>query len=234
MNSNTRRKFIRNTALGVFALSAGAFAIDKNRKQFNLAQLFKGGVRFTDVENLLVNDFPQIFNDVVLIKVNCKSQDNLHSSAAEDFLQNINQLKSKHGDLQINTTISKSFDVAHYNYQKYIQLLKIELKNMVEFVERNNLETTKEVNLFITSDIGRNNYFNELNEIEELSGLDHDGYGSDETFALFYSNSKKIKAGNFSDKIILQENLFSYFEQIIGNSNVSKLNSDKDIFEIMT
>jgi hypothetical protein len=57
-----------------------------------------------------------------------------------------------------------------------------------------------------------------LNEKEELSGLDHDGDGANETFALFYSSTKKIEKASFSNEIILQENLFNYFEQMIENT----------------
>jgi hypothetical protein len=51
-----------------------------------------------------------------------------------------------------------------------------------------------------------------------LSGLDHDGDGANETFALFYSSTKKIEKASFSKEIILQENLFNYFEQMIENT----------------
>ena len=231
MNSTSRRKFIRNTALGAVAMSAGSFAFAENRKYFNAAQLFKGGVRFADIENLLANDFPHIFKDIIFVKVKCKPQDNIHTSLENEFLKNIELLKVKHHNLKINTMFSKSFDVAHYNYQEYMGLLKVELKSIAEFIEKNNLDKTKLVNLFVTSDIGRNNYFNDLNEIQELSGLDHDGEGSDETFAMFYTNSRKIKTGNFSNTIVLQEDLFSYFEQLLGNFNST--DSNKNIFELM-
>ena len=225
MNLNTRRNFIRNTALGMFALSTGSFAVDNNTRNLNLAKLFKGGVRFVDVKKIMENCFPELLNKIVLVKVRCNANNHLHSIASAEFLQNVENLKSKHSDIKIDAAISKNFDVAHYNYQAYLQLLKIELNNVYELVLTSKSKNAKEVNLFITSDIGRNHCFNDLNEIEELSGLDHDGDGANETFALFYSSTKKIEIASFSKEIILQENLFNYFERMIVNTKYTQLNS---------
>lgn len=223
---NTRRKFIRNTALGLVALSAGNFIVESNKQYFNVAQLFAGGVRFCDVEKLLINDFPELYKDVVLIKVKCNLQENKHSIAELEFLEKVSYLNTKYNDLKINTLISDKFDVAHYNYQQYLEQLHAELKNLSEFINKNKSYKKQKVNLLVTSDIGRNNYFNDLNEIGELSGLDHDGEGANETFALFYSNSKKLTSDIFSNKIVLQENVFPCFENMI-------FKSEKDIFALM-
>lgn len=218
MNLNTRRNFIRTTALGVFALSTGSFSVDNNTKNLNLAKLFKGGVRFVDVKRIMESCFPELLNQTVLVKVRCNVNNHLHSIASAEFLQNVENLKSKHSGIKIDAMLSDNFDIAHYNYQAYMQLLKIELNNMYELVLKSKSKNAKEVNLFITSDIGRNHSFNDLNEVEELSGLDHDGDGANETFALFYSSTKKIEKASFSNEIILQENLFNYFEQMIENT----------------
>ena len=130
MNLNTRRNFIRTTALGVFALSTGSFAMENNTKNLNLAKLFKGGVRFLDVKRIIESCFPELLNQTVLVKVRCNVNNHLHSIASAEFLQNVENLKSKHSGIKIDTMISDSFDIAHYNYQAYMQLLKIELNNM--------------------------------------------------------------------------------------------------------
>jgi hypothetical protein len=232
MKKNTRRNFIRNSTFGLVALSSGVFAFADKKKRSNITQLFKGGVRYTDVKRIIEESFPIIHENCILVKVKCSRKNNTHSESAKEFIERSQQIKVQ-GSKVHDMFVTKSFDVAHYNYLEYMNLLRIELGSISTFIEKRNSSNEKEVNFFCTSDMGRNNYFNDLNEVGELSGLDHDGEGSDETFALFYTNSKKINLGNLESEIVYQEDLFEYFEHLIGKNSFSNTSKTKNIFDNM-
>lgn len=218
MESNSRRTFVKNSTLGLLALSTMYLPKNENNlKCENFASLLNGGVRYIDVEQLLLKKYPELLSKISLVKVNYNQTIKLHSIAQNSFLVEVNSLKKKN-NIQIEANIVSGFDVAHYSFKNYIDLLEMELIKMQDFISSKENDFCK-VNLLIKSDFGRNNYFNQIHEEEEFSGLDHDGEGANETFAIFYSNKSTFNTGIQKNTFLYDEDVFSIFKTLI-DSNV--------------
>lgn len=207
---NSRRKFIVNSSLFLTSLSLPSFNYSLHRlNKNNRILILEGGVRYEDVNFLLKkNKYPGTQNTHLFeILVEGKNKNHIEKT------QKLNEYyKSLNNHISLDFKTKSGFDCAHFSYLEYIHLLNSSLYEAFAHA-RINMNAQNPFNLLITSEFGRNNYFNELNENSELSGIDHDGDGSEKTFGLLISSSIKQFA---TFKKSTHSNLFSTYNQLIS------------------
>lgn len=195
-----RRTFVRNTSLLLGGLFTGFTSLANETKAENLFIYLEGGVRKSDLENIL--EKTGLLEKLHLKKIVCNADSLCHIEAARQLFSNPTAEKTpisnhlhQQGFKQIKNNlyakdlfqiqIISGFDCAHYNDTAYFTLLE---KSVVELNKI--IESKKFKHIICCSEFGRNQHCGNHDGFSD-GYIHHQDESARETFLLSYTKNSR-------------------------------------------